>query len=145
MKPIRKYYTVKQKRVVTDYYTIEASSKAEALRLFDEGQWNMERHSDTDKEYQPSAEHRCDIFECPNKGEGWTDVPLEKLKDLDFSKGWGIDWHYNGKCEGERTDSEKHCTTCALAMQKGRRLLTLEEKQYLKNTYQYHHDLNTEE
>jgi hypothetical protein len=30
-------------------------------------------------------------------------------------------------------------------MQKGRRLLTLEEKQYLKNTYQYHHDLNTEE
>lgn len=150
MKPLRTYYAVRQKAVVVYTHMIEATSKADALRQFEEDDWQYDGDANmyTDKSYSPTAERLWAILECPNKGEGWTDVPLEKLKDIDFNRmshGWLTDWHYNGKCEGERREGSTHCYECLNAMQTGKRLLTLEEKQYLKNTYQYHHDLNTEE
>lgn len=147
MKPLRTYYAVSQKEVVVHTYQIEATSKADALRKFEEDRWHYDGEPSmyTDKSYSPTAERLWDILECPNKGEGWTDVPLEKLKDIDFSKGWGIDWHYNGKCKGERRESETHCYECSEAMRTGKRLLTLEEKRYLKRSYSYNSDLNTEE
>ena len=134
---IKTIYTVKQKRVVDDYYIIEATSKAEALRKFEDGDHNYDYETYTDKEYKPSAEKLYDILECPNKGEAWTNISRD-VKVNSFS------WHYNGKCKGERTEDEKHCYTCKNAMRDGHRLLTLEEKKYLNETYSYN-DLNTEE
>ena len=147
MEPLRTYYAVSQKEVVVYTYQIEATSKADALRKFEEDRWHYDSDPSmyTDKSYNPTAKRLWAILECPNKGEGWTNVPLEKLKDIDFSKGWGIDWHYNGKCTGERQEGNSHCYECRGAMQTGKRLLTLEEKRYLKNRYSENKDLNTEE
>ena len=147
MEPLRTYYRVSQKSVVVYTHMIEATSKADALRKFEEDEWQYDGDASmyTDKYYSPKAERLWAIHECPNKGEGWTDVPLEKLKDIDFSKGWGVDWHYNSKCEGERQEHQTHCDECLDAMRTGKRLLTLEEKRYLKDTYPENKDLNTEE
>jgi len=143
---IKTIYTVKQKRVVEDYYRVEATSKAEALRKFEDGEHGYDYESYTDKEYNPSVEKLHDILECPNKGEAWTNIPLSQIAGIDFTKyGWGLDWHYNGKCQGERTDSQTHCHNCKSSMLRGLRLLTLEEKKYLKRTYSFNEDLNTEE
>ena len=147
-KPLRTYYAVEQKAVVVYTYMIDATSKADALRKFEEAEWQYEVDASmsTDKYYNPTAKRLWAILECPNKGEGWTSVPLEKLKDIDFSKGvWLTDWHYNGKCTGERQEGDTHCYECLSAMQTGKRLLTLEEKRYLKDTYSENKDLNTEE
>lgn len=147
MEPLRTYYAVEQKAVVVYTHMIEATSKADALRKFEEDGWQYEGDASmyTDKYHSPKAKRLWAILECPNKGEGWTDVPLEKLKDIDFSKGWGVDWHYNGKCDGEKRDTDTHCYECLDAMRTGKRLLTLEEKRYLKDTYSENKDLNTEE
>lgn len=143
---IKTYYTVKQKRVVEDYYTIEATSKAEALRKFEDNRYDYDCESYTDKVYKASAEKLYDILECPNKGEAWTSIPLSQIAGIDFAKkGWSFDWHYNGKCKGERTEDETHCYNCRSSMLKGHRLLSLEEKKYLKRTYSFNEDLNTEE
>ena len=88
MKPIRRFYTIRQKRVVEDYYTIEATSKADALRRFEDDRWCIEYETYTEKEYKASAEHSHDIVECPNKGEGWSDMPL--VKDMDVG---AFGWH----------------------------------------------------
>ena len=135
---IKTIYTVKQKRVVDDYYIIEATSKAEALRKFEDGDHDYECESYTDKKYKASAKKLYDILECPNKGEAWTNIS----RDVKVNSS---SWHYNGKCKGERTDSETHCYNCKSAMLKGHRLLTLEEKKYLKRTYSFNEELNTEE
>jgi len=140
MKPIRRFYTIRQKRVVEDYYTIEAESKADALRQFEDDRWFIECETYTEKEYKASAEHSHDILECPNKGEGWSDMPL--VKDMDVG---AFGWHYNGKCKGERNGNSSHCHLCTQAMKTGKRLLTLEEKRYLKKKYSENGDLNTEE
>ena len=142
MKPIRSYYMVKQKRVVEDYYHIEATSKADALRKFEENKYDFDYETYTDKEYNPTAELSHDIYECPNKGEGWSDIPLDKLKDMEIGS-WG--WHYNGRCTGERNGDNTHCHVCSGAMHTGKRLLTLEEKQHLKSQYTECRKLNTEE
>ena len=143
---IKTIYTVKQKRVVEDYYTIVATSKAEALRKFEDGDHDYDYESYNEKEYKPSVEKLYDILECPNKGEAWTNIPLSQIAGIDFAKeGWSLDWHYNGECKGERYEDEKHCYHCTNAMQSGHRLLTLEEKKYLKRTYSFNEDLNTEE
>lgn len=134
---IKTIYTVKQKRVVEDYYTIEATSKAEALRKFEDGDHDHDCESYTDKKHKPSIEYQYDILECPNKGEGWTDV-------YHAVEVGSREWHFNGKCKGERTEDQKHCHLCTNAMHNGLRLLTLEEKKYLSETYSYE-DLNTEE
>ncbi len=145
MKPLRTYYAVEQKAVVVYTHMIEATSKADALRQFEEGQYDDDASMSTDKWYNPTAKRLWAILECPNKGEGWTDVPLEKLKDIDFSNGLSVNWHYNGKCTGERNEHQTHCYECLDAMRTGKRLLTLEEKRYLKDTYYENKDLNTEE
>lgn len=143
---IRTMYTVTQKRIVEDCYTIEATSKAEALRKFEEGEHGYDYESYyTDKDFKPSAEKLEDIYECPNKGEAWTEIPLDKIKDMDFSGYNAFDWHYNDKCVSERTEDETHCFACRSAMRKGHRLLTLEEKKYLKRNYSFNDNLNTEE
>ena len=148
MEPLRTYYAVEQKAVVVYTHMIEATSKADALRKFEEDEWQYEGDASmsTDKYYNPTAKRLWAIHECPNKGEGRTNVPLEKLKDIDFSKNtWVTDWHYNGKCDGERNEHQTHCYECLDAMRTVKRLLTLEEKRYLKNTYSENRDLNTEE
>ena len=144
MKPLRTYYAVEQKAVVVYTHMIEATSKADALRKFEEDDWQYEGDASmyTDKYHSPKAKRLWAIFECPNKGEGWSDIPLDKLTDMNLG---GLHWHYNGKCNGERRDTETHCSKCLGAMQAGKRLLTLEEKRYLKNRYPENKDLNTEE
>tara|TARA_R100001510_G_C7646792_1_gene204101 strand:+ start:1047 stop:1481 length:435 start_codon:yes stop_codon:yes gene_type:complete len=144
MEPLRTYYAVEQKAVVVYTHMIEATSKADALRKFEEDGWQYEGDASmsTDKWYNPKAERLWAILECPNKGEGWSDIPLDKLTDMGFDD---LHWHYNGKCDGERNEHQTHCYECLSAMQTGKRLLTLEEKRYLKNRYPENKDLNTEE
>lgn len=147
MKALRTYYAVRRKAVVVYTHMIEATSKADALRKFEEDDWQYDSDASmyTDKSYSPTAERLWAIFECPNKGEGWTDVPLEKLKEIDFNGMCLTDWHYNGKCVGERREGDTHCYECLDAMQTGKRLLTLEEKRYLKREFFENRYLNTEE
>lgn len=142
LKPIRSVYSVIQKRVVEDHYSIEASSKADALRKFEEDKYNYGCDTYTEKDFKPTAMLEYDVYECPNKGEGWSDIPLDKLKNMKIG---AFSWHYNGKCEDERKGNQTHCHHCLSAMATGKRLLTLEEKRYLKDTYSENRDLNTEE
>ena len=144
MEPLRTYYAVSQKAVVVYTHMIEATSKADALRKFEEDEWQYDGDASmsTDKYYSPKAERLWAILECPNKGEGWSDIPLDKLTDMDFDD---FHWHYNGKCDGERNEHQTHCYECLDAMRTGKRPLTLEEKRYLKNRYPENKDLNTEE
>jgi len=127
----RREYTVRERRVDDYYYTVEASSKAEAIRKVEEcvaDYGEMYGH----KTFKPVVERIQDYDECPNRGEGWSEIPLDDLKDIKMDS---FDWYYNGKCGGEKQVEDTHCSLCRSAMRAGRRLLTNEEKLYLNEKH----------
>ena len=133
-------YTVRQKRVVEDYYTVKASSKAEAIRMVEEHEVFSEDGTETEKEYKPKVTAVTHYNTCPNVGEGWSDIPLSDLKKMEIGS---FGWHYNGKCGVTKVTTESHCNECRGAMLRDRRPLTNEEKVYLNKAYSA--KMNTEE
>ena len=136
----RTEYIVTQKQTSERYYTVEASSKAEALRMVDEGVVD-ECETYFIGENKPKLDSIIDYNPCPNKGEAWSDIPLTEYEE---EKIGSMGWHYNGMCKGEKESTKAHCFKCSAAMQVGMRLLTNAEKIYLQK-YGECRDLNTEE
>jgi hypothetical protein len=136
----RREYIVRERRVDDYYYTVEAKSKADAIRQVEECEVCHGGDVQGYDSYKPVVERIQDYDECPNKGEGWSDIPLDDLKDMKIG---AFKWHYNGRCNVEKRAEDKHCGNCRGAMTSGKRLLTLEEKVYLKKTYGENRGLNT--
>lgn len=97
-------------------------------------------------EEQPVVDEIVEYTECPNKGEGWSSIPLAVLEETiadrpDIFDGiiplWkdGKSWHYNGLCEGEKQSTHEFCFKCMRAQSQGYRLLSNEEKKYLNRAY----------
>jgi len=128
---IRKIFCISRTRTLKEFFEVEAKTKKEALELFEEDYYEA---LDTDfvREGQPKLHSTTVIIPCPNRGEAWSDIPLP-LEEKKQPGSWG--WHYNGRCEGEMSNTQTHCSVCRRAMRKGNRLLTLEEKRYLMDRY----------
>ena len=139
----RTEYIVTQKQTNELYYTVEASSKAEAIRMVEEGEVYCDEQYSI-RETIPKVDSVIDYNSCPNRGEAWSDIPLKDIMRGDVKMG-GRGWHYNGICGGEKQSTEGHCGKCSGAMRVGQRLLTNAEKVYLKKQYGECRDLNTEE
>ena len=139
----RREYIVRERRVDDYYYTVEAKSKADAIRQVEECEVCHRGDVQGYDSYKPVIVRIQDYDECPNKGEGWSDIPLDDLKGMEMGS---FGWHYNGRCDEEKRTEDKHCGKCRDAMRSGKRLLTLEEKVYLKrrNSYGENRNLNTE-
>ena len=129
---MRREYVVRERRVDDYIYYVTASSKKEAIRMVDECEVDYSDvwHHDS---YKPAVERIDEYDDCPNKGEGWTEIPLDELNG--GKKIGTFHWHYNGKCGGEKMAEKTHCINCRASIKKGHRLLTNEEKQYLNDTY----------
>lgn len=126
-KVVKKQYLITQKQTVEHYYTVDANSKAEALRMVDDVEvWDYE------ESYVGQNKAKFDriilTYECSNKHNGWTDLALGT--PITFG------WHYNGMCKGVYQDEDVGmCHVCASAPSLGYRPLTQEELQYLNKTY----------
>jgi hypothetical protein len=128
---MRREYIVRQRRVDDYIYRVTASTKKEAMRMVDEHEVDYDDVQGHD--CHKAKVIRIDMYDdCPNKGEGWSEIPLDKLKDVKIGS---FHWHYNGKCRGEKAAEKTHCYGCESAMKSGHRLLTDEEKEYLNKAY----------
>ena len=127
----RKTYIITRNMTNEHHYSVEAESKAEAIRMVEEGEVYSEEQYFV-RETKPIVTDVIRHTHCPNKGEGWSDIPLIELVSMNLGD---FGWHYNGICEGERETTESHCYTCNHAMQNGLRLLTNAEKEYLNSQY----------
>ena len=129
----RKVFWVAQRETNDVYYKIEAKSSKEALDMFN-SDYGEREHTEFVKENKPRIQSVDKFNECPNKGHAWTDIPLADLESGEANPG-GRDWHYNGRCKGEKNENDSHCHTCRRAMSSGYRFLTLKERQYLMGRY----------
>tara|TARA_R110002072_G_scaffold44161_10_gene123861 strand:- start:867 stop:1274 length:408 start_codon:yes stop_codon:yes gene_type:complete len=126
-KVVNTEYLITRKVVSIEYHRVEANSKAEAIRIVEDG------HEDYDTYYSnqhnPKFHSIILIYECPNKHNGWTDVAL----DVEVGS---FDWHYNGMCKGVYQDEDAEmCHECVCAKTNGYRPLTQTELQYLSDSY----------
>ena len=145
MKMTRKEFVVKRIEKIEHSYTVRAKTKKEAIRQVEEHEVDSEMVMGI-RWWKPTVEEVLEYEECPNIGEGWTEVPLEHLEQMlaerpDIFDGiiptWskGRTWHYNGICKGEKLVSEDFCYHCVNAQKRGHRLLHNEEKKYLNDKY----------
>lgn len=136
----RKQYNIERIEKVAYCYSVQASSKAEALRLVDEYEVSYEDMYCISS--QKAKVVSIDVYDtCPNKGRAWTEVPL---KQVDFSGEWPrvIDptgkkssWYYNGACKGEKNQNDAFCYHCRNAMRKGHRMTVPAENKHLNKSY----------
>jgi len=127
-KVVKTQYLITRKQTVEHYYTVEADSKAEALRMVDDEEvWDYEEHYVG----QTKAKFHNIIltYECSNKHNGWTNV----ASDVEVGS---FGWHYNGMCTGVYNDVDVGmCFECLCAKTNGYRPLTQTELQYLSDSY----------
>ena len=128
MESERTEYVITVRETNDVWYVIEADSVAEAMQMIDDCM--ADRESTTwVRDGKPKVQEVRVWVDCPNKGKGWTNVPLSAFGTRD--------WHYNGKCEGEMVEGNKvgTCYKCESAKESGYRLLTQKEIDYLKERY----------
>ena len=130
----QKEYVITVREVQDKWYSVQASTKARALEMIEEYEVD---YNDTTwvKDHKPVVREVRVCVDCPNKGNGYTDVdPSVKVGT------W--DWHYNGTCSGTMVEGNEHgtCYECNTHMGPSNlhgpfRWLTDEEKHYLLDTY----------
>ena len=124
-KVVNTQYIIRRKQTVEQYYTVDANSKAEAIRMVDDEEvWDYEEH------YIGQTKAKFDsivlTYECYNKHNAWTEVAY----NVEVGS---RDWHYNGMCDGVYQDEDAGmCCECARAKHNGYRPLTQKELQYIK-------------
>lgn len=145
MKITRREFVVKRVETVENYYTVNAESKEEAIRMVDDCEVDLD-HVQGIGCLEPVIHKILEYTECPNKGEGWSSIPLEVVEGMiedrpeifdgiiPLSKD-GKTWHYNGVCAGEKKKEHDVCYKCTNAQANGYRLLSNEEKKYLNQTF----------
>ena len=126
-KVVNTEYLITRKVVSIEYHRVEANSKADAIRIVEDG------HDDYDTYYSnqhnPKFHSMILTYECPNIHNGWTDVAL----DVEVGS---FDWHYNGMCDGVYQDEDAEmCHECVYAKTNGYRPLTQKELQHLSDRY----------
>jgi len=131
MEHIRREYTVRQRVVQDIVYIVEGDTKKDVIRKVENGEVMDVGEHYLVKRHKPIVEDTHYYYDCPNNGEGWSDISLNRLKEMEIGE---FKWHYNGKCKGEARDRGL-CDKCKYSMKNGYRLLTNEEKIYLNNKY----------
>lgn len=134
----RRVYNIERVEKTAYCFEVEATSKAEALRMVDE--YEVDYHNAYGLHgYKPKVASITEYTACPNNGRAWSNIPL---KDVTFDddgepkvNGKHFDWHYNGKCKGEKMTTEDFCYECHHAMQNGYRFTTSAENAYLNNQW----------
>lgn len=125
---VKKQFIITHKVVNIEYHTVDADSKAEAIRMVDEYE-SYEYTTDYDGHYHPKFDSILLTYQCSNIHNGWTDVASDLKPD---DRGW----HYNGMCKGVYQDKDAGmCHVCANAPSLGYRALTQDELQYLSDTH----------
>ena len=138
MKITKRIYNIEKVEKTAYCFAVEATSKAEALRMVD----NYEVHY-TDAyglhDYKPKVTSIDEYTVCPNNGRAWSNIPLSEVTFDDDGhprrNGKHFNWHYNGKCKGEKTTIEDFCYECCSAMENGHRFTTSAENAWLNNQY----------
>jgi len=121
-------YLITRKVVSIEYHRVEANSKAEAIRMVDDGHDNYESYYS--HQHNPQFDSMLLTYECPFIHNGWTSV----ASDVEVGSNR---WHYNGMCKGVYQDEDEEtgmCDVCAEALKKGYRILRKDELEYLKDT-----------
>ena len=145
MKITRREFIVTRIEKIEHVYTVRAETEEEAIA--EVLNYNVDSGDIRClSEEQPVVEQIQEYTECPNKGEGWSSIPLEVVEEMiadrpemfdgliPLTKG-GRSWHYNGLCRGEKLDEVDFCYRCRSAQKEGWRLLSNEEKKYLNRAY----------
>jgi hypothetical protein len=134
----RRVYNIERIEKTAYCFAVEATSKAEALRMVNEYEVEYVDAYGVDS-YKPKVASITEYTACPNNGRAFTDV---SLKDVTFdddgnprAKGKHFNWHYNGKCEGEKESTDDFCYKCRSAMRDGLRFTTPLENAYLNNQW----------
>ena len=145
MKITRREIVVTQVETLEHVYRVKAESKEEAIQAVIDCNWDCSEVRFVE-DHEPVLEEIIEYNACPNKGEGWSSIPLEQVEQaienrpemfdgiIPLTQG-GRSWHYNGICEGEKMDREDFCYHCRSAQKQGWRLLSNEEKKYLIRAY----------
>lgn len=121
-------YLITRKVVMIEYHRVEANSKAEAIRMVDKG-GDEDYETYYSEQYKPKFHSIIPTYECPNKGNGWTNVAL----DVEIGS---FGWHYNGMCDVVYQDEDAGmCHECVRAKTNGYRPLTQDELQYIRSGY----------
>ena len=137
----RKQYNIERIEKVAYCYSVEASSKAEALRMVDEYEVSYEDMYGISQ--QKAKVVSVDVYDtCPNIGRAWSEIPLEivaynengqpYLSEKRNGTTW---WSYNGTCKGEKNQKDPFCYHCRNAMRKGHRMTVPAENRYLNESY----------
>ena len=125
---VKKQFIITRKVVSIEYHTVDADSRAEALRTVHEYE-SYEYETNYLEEYNAKFDSILLTYRCPNIHNGWTSV----ASDVEVGSNR---WHYNGMCSGKYQDEDAEmCHECAGALAKEHRPLTQDELQYLSDTY----------
>ena len=134
----RRVYNIERVEKVVYTFSVEADSKADALRQIE----NCEVESDGMygmSEQKAKVASITEYTACPNKGRAWSEIPLSEVTFDDDGNPRRNDkhfnWHYNGKCEGEKESTDDFCYKCRSAMRDGLRFTTSLENAWLNNRY----------
>lgn len=138
MKITRRVYNIERIEKTAYCFEVEATSKAEALRMVND--YEVE-YTDmySISQQQPKVASITEHTDCPNKGRAWSEIPLSEVTFDDDGNPRRNDkqfnWHYNGKCKGEKESTDDFCYKCRSAMRDGLRFTTPLENAYLNNQY----------
>ena len=125
---VEKQFIITRKVIEIEYHTVDANSKAEAIRMVEDHE-SHQYETHYSEQYKPKFDSILLTYECSNKHNGWTNV----ASDVEIGS---FGWHYNGMCKGVYQDEDAEmCHQCAEALAKGYRPLTQDELQYLSDTY----------
>lgn len=145
MEITRREFVVTKIETLEHVYHVKAETKEEAIQAVFDCNWDSSEVRFVE-DGEPVLEEIIEYDACPNKGEGWSSIPLEQVEQVledrpEVFDGiiplWkdGKSWHYNGLCDGEKLVGRDMCYHCLSAQEKGYRLLSNEEKKYLNRAY----------
>ena len=129
----QKEYVITMREVQDKWYNVIADSRESALQLIENFECDYDDVTWV-RDYKPVVREVKTWVDCPNKGNGYTDV-------AEGTEPGSWDWHYNGKCDAMMVKDNEHgtCYKCHVQMGDGSngqyRWLTVEEKKYLIDSY----------
>ena len=124
---VGKQFIITRKVISIEYHTVDADTRAEAIRIVEDGHDDYESYYS--HQHNPKFDSILLTYKCSNKHNGWTSV----ASDVEVGS---FGWHYNGMCRGVYQDEDAGmCHACAEGLAKGYRPLTQDELQFLSDTY----------
>lgn len=138
MEITRREYNIERIEKTAYCFAVEATSKAEALRMVDNYEVDYTDAYGVDS-YKPKVASITEYTACPNNGRAWSGIPLSEVTFDDDGRPLRNDkghrWHYNKKCKGEKEADRDFCHECCNAMESGYRFTTSAENAYLNRQW----------